>query len=143
MVLIGITQRVFPQFICILSVSTHQETFHPRVLRCGMKINCNFKKILVLTVVNFDIFTRASRVQNGRVHMNQRVYHSVGFLTHPLIKVIMLLGGRAYCMGSVNRSDCWYLYTVSPGRPRYQPNLPRHNLPHSRLVQIWTSCSSV
>ncbi|KAK4297857.1 hypothetical protein Pmani_029757 [Petrolisthes manimaculis] len=42
-------------------------------------------------------------------------------------------GGRAYCMGSVNRADCWYLYTVSPGRPRYRPNAARHNLPHSRV----------
>ncbi|CAL4061155.1 unnamed protein product, partial [Meganyctiphanes norvegica] len=39
-------------------------------------------------------------------------------------------GGRAYCMGSMNREDCWYLYTVSPGRPRY--NIARHNLPHNR-----------
>ncbi|XP_064080199.1 S-adenosylmethionine decarboxylase proenzyme-like isoform X3 [Macrobrachium nipponense] len=42
-------------------------------------------------------------------------------------------GGRAYCMGSMNRADCWYLYTVSPGRPRYQPNAARHNLPHNKV----------
>ncbi|XP_042207260.1 S-adenosylmethionine decarboxylase proenzyme-like isoform X1 [Homarus americanus] len=45
-------------------------------------------------------------------------------------------GGRAYCMGSVNRADCWYLYTVSPGRPRYRPNAARHNLPHNRIGKI-------
>ncbi|KAK8392834.1 hypothetical protein O3P69_013102 [Scylla paramamosain] len=45
-------------------------------------------------------------------------------------------GGRAYCMGSFNRADCWYLYTVSPGRPRYLNNVARHNLPHSWVGKV-------
>ncbi|XP_076060893.1 S-adenosylmethionine decarboxylase isoform X2 [Oratosquilla oratoria] len=44
-------------------------------------------------------------------------------------------GGRAYCMGSLNREDCWYLYTVSPGRPRQHPNAARQNLPHYRAIK--------
>ncbi|KAG0712402.1 S-adenosylmethionine decarboxylase proenzyme [Chionoecetes opilio] len=42
----------------------------------------------------------------------------------------LFAGGRAYCMGSLNRADCWYLYAMSPGRLRYLPNAARHNLPH-------------
>lgn len=50
-------------------------------------------------------------------------------------------------MGSVNRPDCWYLYTVSPGRSRYHPNAARQNLPHNRsvegfLTQIFMSVES-
>ncbi|MCL4121651.1 UNVERIFIED_CONTAM: hypothetical protein GTU68_037804 [Idotea baltica] len=41
-------------------------------------------------------------------------------------------GGRAYCMGSLNGEDCWYLYAVSPGQPRKE-SLSRQNVLTNRV----------
>ncbi|KAG0727713.1 S-adenosylmethionine decarboxylase proenzyme [Chionoecetes opilio] len=81
----------------------------------------------MLDMMSFRICTtpgRTSSVQSCKMSPHRTFEDEASMLDQ------LFAGGRAYCMGSLNRADCWYLYAMSPGRLRYLPNAARHNLPH-------------